>query len=375
MTSGARSGLGWALRLSAAAAAGAAFALALFVGLYIAAFPPAPGLSYREALLYDAPGPRLIVEAGSGSLYGLDVAALGRSLNRVGIIVADNGGFNLQHKAWRLLAHARPGDAVVMPLEWTFYEQPDALTDTYVMLGVPLYPSYFRSIPLREKLRILAATPLSSAVPALWANLGARLPGRDRPRRQLALDRFAELVALGSEGRQEPQWIPERSLRPEAARQSCAEYLFSLRVPNRPPPDREGLRRVLSILAQARARGVSVVFVPPVVAGDDCYARAAGLAPRLAEIRAILAERGFDYLGAPTDFWLPQSRALDTYYHVDAEARALATARLLPLLQAAGLRAPGPPGGRISEVLAGYARRNGLPPPALPPEVGAATTD
>ncbi|UFN47952.1 hypothetical protein LPC08_18325 [Roseomonas sp. OT10] len=338
-----------ALALLGAALAGAALLAAAYVALFNALVPPAPGSIYREVLLADAPGPRLIVDSGSNGLYGLDATELGRGLNRVGITASDNAGYNLVHKAWRLLEWARPGDAVILPLEWPYYDAPDRITDFYLEASTSYYPGYFQAIPWDQRLRLLAALPLSGASARLWSNAGSWWRGWQPARRETRLERFAVLADRGADGREENP--PKRGLRPEIAHMSCGKFMFYLQEDGHRPPDAAGLRRLMELLDKLRRRGVQVAFVPPVVGGEDCYVEAATLDAYLAQVRAILAERGFQLLGDPRDFWMGPETILDTYYHLDASARAEATARLLPLLREAGFAAPPAPLPDLAETV------------------------
>ena len=357
-----------ALTLLAAALAGAALLAAAYVALFDALVPPAPGSIYREVLLADAPGPRLIVESGSNGLYTLDATALGRGLGRVGITVSDNAGYNLVHKAWRLLAWAQPGDAVILPLEWPYYDAPDRITDFYLEASTSYYPGYYRAIPWDQRLRLLRELPLAGASARLWSNAGSWWRGWQPARRETRLERFAELADRGADGREERP--PPRGLRPEIAHMTCAQFMFYLQEDGRRPPDAPGLRRLMDLLDRLRERGVQVAFVPPVVGGEDCYADGARLDAYLTQVRAILAERGYALLGDPRDFWMGAGTILDTYYHLDATARAEATARLLPLLREAGLAAP--PAGPLPDLAGTVVRREREErgdrwPEALPP--------
>ncbi|UFN47953.1 hypothetical protein LPC08_18330 [Roseomonas sp. OT10] len=361
-------GLRRSLRLLLAGLAGAAVAAGLYVGSFAALVPHPYVPNLREALLLHAPGPRLILESGSSALHGLDATALGHGLNRTGISIADNGGYNGEHKAWRLLAWARPGDAVVLPLEWIYYDRPDALYESYLRAATTLLPHYFLSLPWAERLRVIAALPLSEGVAILWRNAGATLRGAKRDDTSRLLEMHRWLAEEHRDGGATD--LPPAELRPEAQALSCDGYLFPDGMLER-GPDPARLATLLRLLDRLHDRGVSVVLVPPVVAGEDCYADPAALESYLARLRGVLAGAGLFYLGDPRDFRFGPESLRDTYYHVDHAARATATARLLTLLRQAGLSGPEgvPPPGLAATVVAlerAHPARSAWPGEALP---------
>ena len=333
--------LGWGARVLGAGSLGAGLAAGLYVAAF-AALVPRPAVPFiKELVLAHAPGPRLIVDSGSNAVFGLDVAALGRALNRLGFIVSDNGNVNPIHKAFRLERFARPGDLVVLPFEWLHYDVPEQLSLAYIEAATgPLLPAYFHALPWRERARLVAALPLGTAARIMWRNAADALRvwrGDADPAREA--EGLHLVLTAGWDGGAPPR---PAALLPEAASNTCAGYTLPpgqlLRGPNR-----DGVRRMLAPLRRLQARGARVVFIPPVVAGGDCYADAGRVGAYVDALKRLLAEAGLSYLGDPAALWFGPEAVTDTHYHVALSARAAATERVTAWLLAAGLAAPAPP--------------------------------
>jgi hypothetical protein len=338
--------LGWPLRVLGAASSGAALLVALYVAIFVALVPRPTVPFIKEIMLQYAPGPRIIFDSGSSAVYGIDVAAVGAALHRFGFIASDNGNVSPLDKAYRLERYARPGDVVVLPFEWIHYDAPEHLNLAYVEAATGFLSGYFRASPWPEKLRLIASLPLGAALRIMERN-AATLAASARNARPLDRVQGLEVVVAGGWTGGLP--TPPRQLLPDAAATTCAHSIFDGGQLGR-GPDRDGLRRLLAALRRTQDRGVRIAFIPPIVAGTDCYADRAGLASYMAALHALLAQYGLHYLGSPSALWFPRSDATNTYYHVDAAARAQATERIIGWLRQAGFAATAAPrdGGSIA---------------------------
>jgi len=114
--------------------------------------------TYKWFLLKEVPGPRIIFESGSNSHHAIDTDAVGEALGITAINIADNGGYAIEDKITRLEIYARPGDIVVLPLEWTFYHR-EKLTDNYVETLFTDNRDYYQSMPVIKRVQRALSLP------------------------------------------------------------------------------------------------------------------------------------------------------------------------------------------------------------------------
>ena len=84
----------------------------------------------KEAALQLAPsGPRVLIVGGSGCLFSLDAAVLERELEQPVINLCSHAGVGLEYMLARARRHARPGDTVLLALEYRVLNLPDQIVN------------------------------------------------------------------------------------------------------------------------------------------------------------------------------------------------------------------------------------------------------
>lgn len=330
--------LGPAIRIICAGLLGGAFAATLYVSAFNFLVPQPRVPFIKETMLEFAPGPRLIIDSGSSAVYGLNATSIGNSLGRYGFVASDNGDVNPIDKAYRLERFTRPGDAVVLPFEWLHYDVPDQLNLRYIEAATGELSGYYHSLPWRRRLRLIGALPLGISAKIMWRNAVTDHRARAEDP-ALGIEWQHVMLTGGWDGGQAP---PPVGLLPDLINKTCAQSIFDPGQLER-GPNKAGIMRILAPLQQMQARGVQVVFIPPVVAGTDCYADTIRVKAYVRALTAILSEAGFRFVGSPGALWFGADAATNTYFHVNLAARAQATSRVVSWLQDAGLSVPAMP--------------------------------
>jgi len=140
--------------------------------------------TYKWFLLKETPGPRIIFESGSNSHHAINTDAVGAALGRTAINVADNGGYALEDKLTRLETYARPGDVVVLPLEWTFYYR-EKLTDNYVDTLFDSNRDYYQSMPLDKRVQRALSLPPATVLSKLRDRQATQKQSNESPAQEL----------------------------------------------------------------------------------------------------------------------------------------------------------------------------------------------
>jgi hypothetical protein len=281
--------------------------------------------SYSEFLLENIAAPRIVIDAGSSSMFGIEPGLIEQAFGKPAIDVADNGAIPLDMKIYRLRKFAREGDTLILPLEWVYYTR-EAVPQDFTDKTPDEYAAYYASQPFWARLffsiRYASLHNLSDA-------------GRLFLRRDLHQTHYARIQADRS------RW-PRGDRKDDQRRRSsveginCADYIAATGTMAN---DVDWAAKQLSDLQTERRLRVYVTW--PAVAGSDCYVMANGRLPIADEARAIFERHGITVVGEPSDSYFTPEHMLDTYYHVDSAAARVRTERLVSRLRDAGLKPEG----------------------------------
>lgn len=278
--------------------------------------------SYSQFLFEQIPAPRIVIDAGSSSMFGIEPGLIEQAFRTPVIDVADNGSIPLEMKIHRLLEYARDGDTLILPLEWVYYTRDDMPQD-FVDNTPDEYAAYYASLPWPDRLAfIVAHASLHNLSDAIRLFLRNDLAESHYARIDMQMSKWP----LGD-------WKDDSRRRSSVEGTSCAAYIAAS---GRIVPQVEWAVRQLAEL-QAR-RHVRVYLAWPAVAGRDCYDLKEGRLPLAQEARALFERHGLAVVGEVEDSYFAPEHMLDTYYHVDSSAARLRTERLIVGLEAAGLR-------------------------------------
>lgn len=264
---------------------------------------------HSKFLLESVASPRVVIDGGSSSMFGIVPAMIEKELQIPVVDAADNGSIPLRMKVYRLLQYARRGDTIILPLEWVYYTRSEIPSD-FIDKTPDEYASYYSSMPFPARLHF-AVTSMS------LHNVSDALRLRLKP--SLADDHLAAIEDLLKK-------FPYGDRKDDNRRRSsvtnigCADYLGSDGVI---VGDMRWAARMLRELEHQR--GVRVLMTWPAVAGDHCY-RSDKLEQ---DARELFVEYGLTVLGSASDSSFSAAHMLDTYYHVDSVAAELRTKRLI----------------------------------------------
>jgi hypothetical protein len=253
--------------------------------------------------------PKLVIMGGSNTLAGIDTQMLAGKLSirafNFGLSASFGPGFQLFEGAKIL----RPGDAALLPLEYTAYdyETPkDSLVDTVYTCGT----DYWRSLAWKEKLFFVLAVRPQRIVDSLLF--------RARPER---LRQTEELAShdVGPYGQRPGGNFPIHQVSIEAG---LTNQPLAIRLDASSP----GAAAIASFVAWAKARGVVVLATWPntIVLPER--------RPGFANVRNFYRELDVDVVGAPRDAMLPAALMGDRFYHPNRQGMAVRTAKLVQVL-------------------------------------------
>jgi hypothetical protein len=296
--------------------------------------------SYSQFLLEYVAPPRIVIDAGSSSAFGIEPALIEQAFGRPVIDVADNGSIPLDMKIFRLMRYAKAGDTLILPWEWVYYTR-DVVPQDFTDKTPDEYAAYYASLPWLDRLAFVVQH-------ASLHNLSDA--GRIYLRKDLQQVHHARI-------RSEMAKWPLGDRKDDLRRISyvhnigCADYI---EASGTMAPDVTWAAKQLAKL-QAR-RGVRVYVTWPAVAGSGCYVMTGGRLPIADQARMIFERHGITVVGDPADSYFAAEHMLDTYYHVDSSAARVRTERLIGRLREAGLQ-PDVADGKATVLLASEALR------------------
>lgn len=291
--------------------------------------------TYKWFLLKETPGPRIIFESGSNSHHAINTDAVGAALGRTAINIADNGGYALEDKLTRLETYARPGDVVVLPLEWTFYRR-EKLTDNYVNSLFDSNRDYYQSMPLNKRIARSLSLPPATVI----SKIKSLKPSVLRPVESPAQDLFVSALTqpTGHQSRATSSGSSAGVLE-----QSCYEYILGKAQVRQNLKLGANLKPVLARLQKLKARGINIHFAWPVLAGEGCLKIPEYVDGFRTEIEEAVNDAGFEFLGTLGQSLYGKAYQDDTPYHVITKATDLHTQKMIGFLKARGYGSSGEP--------------------------------
>lgn len=291
--------------------------------------------TYKWFLLKEVPGPRIIFESGSNSHHAIDTEAVGAALGMTAINIGDNAGYALEDKVSRLETFARPGDVIVLPLEWSFYSR-EKLTDAYVESMFSETRDYYTSLPPLKRVQRALSLPPEKIIAQIKARQTLPAPDTESPAKEL----FGTALTLPT-----GHFARVESIGPGlgVADQSCDDYILGKPDVRQTLTLADNVKLSLARLEKLKARGIAIHFAWPVLVGEGCMNDPAYVTGFKAQIKQAVTEAGFEFLGAASQSLYAQDMQDDTPYHLLSAGTKIHTQKMIGFLRAQGYGSTGTP--------------------------------
>lgn len=335
----------------ALALAAAASAAALYVALFFFQLGPYMPADYwirdafvlKEHLADQVAGePRILIMAGSGSLYGIDSSLIEKETGRPTVNLAINGGLGLDFIAKQTLRVAGPGDVVLAPLEPSFIQLP--MIPQWFYNNIMAWGDwYFDSLSTWGKTKFLfSVNPLRVVDGALSRCLDQRVPEEIRRVRTRQPD---EII-----GFMEHAWdtgtMPDDPDLPYSrlSRHGDLRYGDELErgfktydkgyLSGDARVRTEFVRLYTAFRAELEERNARLILFWPATMADETFDLSREPDRKVVEaFRDNLHRNGIRIVGSPVDAQYPRELFFDTNFHLGPEGRELNTRRIVDLLR------------------------------------------
>ena len=287
--------------------------------------------SYKDFLLRYTSGPRLIIDSGSNSVYGINSAMLEKELGLFTINLADTAGYPLREKLYRIEKFSHPGDVVLLPLEWGNYFSKINATSFFLENLFTELNFYYYEMPMFIKLDLMIETPFSSVIRAAIEKSKQNIAIADMQNEYLRLIDYENRFEQQEKG--DYKGAVFMGLRKEEQKMSCDDYVLNGHEHRYILSDI--FKNNIALVNKLQQKGINFIFTWPAVAGDDCYQEkyAAVFNSFIDEIKDYLKARNILIVGETKDSQFKRQYLLDSYYHVTPVARDIRTKKLIEVIQ------------------------------------------
>jgi hypothetical protein len=311
---------------------GVAIAIAVFIGAIYSELgvPTASSqwihdITQRQIQLANrVTGPRLLIVAGSGGLFGINAAEIQRVTGYPTFNLSTHAGLLIDYRLDRLKQVARPGDIILFAWEYEQYERlynPDTLADYIIAHD----PAYFRQMPLTDKIALATRLPLTRLQKG-WRN-------RFRPEHvrkpTFPYSPYTPITpgidCLDDNG--------DEVFNTDQRRKAGDLEVSGVLLNYFPWTPEVTYRRLTSFIDWARGNHITVLATFPNIFWMPGY----DLPPSVRvvdDLTHYYQSHGVPVIGTAQEAMLrPRADFLDTYYHLTHEAAVRRTDRLIPELR------------------------------------------
>lgn len=263
--------------------------------------------------------PRVLVVAGSNAMFGIDSGMLENFWQKPVVNLAVNAGLGLPYILDVSRRVARPGDIILMPMEYALYLDAGKANAQVIDYVMARDLDYWRSLTRLQQLQYAAGLG-----PERWLHGLRQLP--DSPVTSGTYGAH-HLDARGDQTHSSPA---ERSAADIAALKAAKAWDYG----HRATTETGGWKLMENYAQWAKANNICVIAMPTVLLHHAKYDSDAEDRLFYNDLPARLNKLGLEYVGKPRDFMYEESWFFDTDHHLQDWAREKHTAKLIALLQA-----------------------------------------
>ncbi|WP_237567742.1 hypothetical protein [Microbulbifer hydrolyticus] len=244
---------------------------------------------------------KLLIVAGSNSLFGLDAAQIERKYQLPTTNFGVHAGLGLRYILDRSKRSLRPGDIVYLPLEYALYQQEPAPSTQLMDFILARDPAYLHSLPLLEQFLGYTNVSFERIIEGLRGGNDNYMGSSSSTYNVANVDSSGNQLNNSSE--------------------RAADYkdkLDKLQAKDIGNGDISGYsKKVLGeFFIWAKENDVCVIGAPPNLLKFDEY-DADRFVNFVTKIRNFYLENDTSFIGNPTDYLLPKKMFFDTEYHLN----------------------------------------------------------
>jgi hypothetical protein len=279
----------------------------------------------KEACAAHIAGPRLFLVAGSNVLFGLNAQRIEQQTGIPTINFGVHGALGLHYILQLTQRNVRPGDTVLLVLEYDFYSHnlDSEQLDDYILARDP---DYFRRLSLLDKIDMATCIPFKRIQKGFRNSHTPESVRAPQPPFSPYTPISAGIDCLDENGDEVFNLESARSASTPKLQEQTAVLVGGLSDENT-----YGFRELAAFLKWAQEQHISVVATYPNILHQPVYDEPAGQKV-IETIAHFYASHGISVIGTAQEAMLPADQFFDTNYHLTHEAALERTDRLLPEL-------------------------------------------
>lgn len=273
-------------------------------------------MAKKQALAQAIREPKIAIVAGSNALFGIRSPMLEQAWGRPVVNLAVNAGLLLPLILEQARPALRPGDIVLMPLEYPLYNYHGEINQVLVD-----YLLSRRDILLKQSPWIIAQVIFEAPLRRIFEGYRGlpadfRLTGLYGPH---MIDRWGDQIGTGLAERTSAYYA-------DALASPVRHYGHEVRW------NGAGWRLLQDFRYWASARNICLILLPPAFMRRDAYLKDAVERQFYQNLPARAHRNGFVYLGTPLNEMQPPTDFFNTDYHLIDAARTRFTRRIIELI-------------------------------------------
>ena len=276
----------------------------------------------KESYAAHISGQRLFVVAGSSALFGVNAQLIQQQTGCPTVNMGTHAALSLDYRFSRLKKVARPGDIVLLALEYESYTDRFPLhsdiSDDYILARDP---EYFHAMSFLSKIDMATRVPFARLQKG-WKNW--RSPPHQRAGNPSAYSPISPGIDCVDENGDEVYNMAAKRPTPPPAMYTPIEVLDK----GLTTESTDGFRIISEFLLWARAHHLTVLATFPAVIDQPQY-HEANAREAIQTITHFYATRHVPLIGTAEENMLPFDQFFDTVYHMTHEAALARTSRLI----------------------------------------------
>ncbi len=288
-------------------------------------------LSKKEKLAAAIPGPRLLIVAGSSTLFSINAKLIEEQTGLPTLNFGAHAGISIQYRLYRMKKVVRPGDTVLLACEYEYYtdsqETHGEWNDDYVLARDP---EYFYQLPLSVKIAIATRIEFKRLQKG-WENRWTKA----KPQRPPGPPPYSaySLTAPGidcTDDRGDEVYNHADNIPP--MKPIAYDRLLPVLINGLASDHNADFDAIASFIEWAHAHQVTVLATFPNLIRQPEYS----LPPARRTIKTITRfyqSHNVPVIGTADEVMLPRDQFYDTMYHLTYEAGLARTERLIPELR------------------------------------------
>lgn len=283
---------------------------------------------------------RLIIISGSNSLFGFDSSLIAKHTKYQPINYATHAGLPINYHIDKIIANAKSGDIIAMPLEFEYYTRDKPQKDIWYIANMLLWGrgynkyisfsgyilAYFSDMPIDTIKRFAKHKNINNNPKVEMQEIWTQNIATNNTCGEFDGYNYKSLNAYGdfcAQENKEPYVVDsDYNLNPNLQISQFFVYEFA------------------RLEAFAKANNIKIILTYPVSAENKRFSiNNPATHESIANLKAQLAQNGIRIYGDFADFHYPQKYFYDTAYHLNKQGAILRTQKFIELLEVLEKRA------------------------------------